>query len=71
LKVFNKSEVRSEVWYSQKTSILILITVWSRRDLSIKLKIRLYYAFIVPIAVYASEHAWTILEEDERKLLVF
>jgi len=43
LKVFNKSEVRSEVWYSQKTSILILITVWSRRDLSIKLKIRLYY----------------------------
>jgi len=67
LKVFNKSEVRSEVWYSQKTSILILITVWSRRDLSIKLKIRLYYA----IAVYASEHAWTILEEDERKLLVF
>jgi len=42
LKVFNKSEVRSEVWYSQKTSILILITVWSRRDLSIKLKIRLY-----------------------------
>jgi len=43
LKVFNKSEVRSEVWYSQKTSILILITVWSRRDLSIKLKIRLYF----------------------------
>jgi len=37
--------------------------VWSRRDLSIKHKIRLYYALIVPIAVYASE-TW-IIEEDE------
>ena len=44
--------------------------IWSRRDLTVRLKIRLYYALIVPIAVDASE-TWTILEEDERRLLVF
>ena len=34
------------------------------------MKIRLYYSLIVPIATYASE-TWTILAEDERRLLSF
>ena len=45
-------------------------TVWNRRDLSNKIKVRLYNALIVPIAIYASE-TWTLKAEDERKLTVF
>ena len=44
--------------------------IWKRRDIPNKLKVRLYYALIVPIAIYASE-TWTLLTEDERKLEVF
>ena len=29
--------------------------VWSNRNITVQLKIRLYYALIVPIAIYASE----------------
>ena len=45
-------------------------TVWNRRDISIKLKSRLYNALILPIAIYASE-TWTLKNEDVRRLLVF
>ena len=45
-------------------------SIWSRSDISIKLKVRLYNALILPIAIYASE-TWTLLEVDKRKLEVF
>lgn len=45
-------------------------TVWSRRDLSRRLKVRLYNALILPIAIYASE-TWTLRAEETRKLEVF
>ncbi len=45
-------------------------TVWSRRDLSRDLKVRLYKALIVPIAIYASE-TWTLRAAEARMLEVF
>ena len=45
-------------------------TVWSRRDISKNLKIRLYNALILPIATYASE-TWTLKNHDIRRLLTF
>ena len=43
---------------------------WSKMNILLPLKIQLYYSLIVPIATYASE-TWTILAEDERRLLSF
>ena len=45
-------------------------TVWNRRDISRKLKCRLYNALILPIATYASE-TWTLRNEDVRRLECF
>ena len=44
--------------------------IWSRKDVPNRIKTRLYYALIVPIAIYASE-TWTLKAEDSRKLNVF
>ena len=45
-------------------------TVWTRRDISRKLKTRLYKSLILPIAIYAGE-TWTLKAEDARRLEVF
>ena len=45
-------------------------TVWSRRDISTKLKLRLYNALILPIAIYGSE-TWSLTQYDANKLNVF
>lgn len=37
--------------------------VWSRKDVSRKLKMRLYYAVILPIAIYDSE-TWALTKQD-------
>ncbi|KAK3877922.1 hypothetical protein Pcinc_017390 [Petrolisthes cinctipes] len=44
--------------------------VWTSRDLCKALKIRLYKALILPIAIYGSE-SWTMKTEDANALLVF
>ena len=44
--------------------------IWSRKSIPLKLKIRLYYSLIVPIAIYASE-TWSHKIEDCRRLQVF
>ena len=44
--------------------------VWDERNISRALKIRLYKALILPIAIYASE-SWTLKANDNRKLEVF
>ena len=44
--------------------------IWSRRDISIALKIRLYKALILPIAIYGAE-TWSLTKVDEQKLAVF
>ena len=44
--------------------------VWSKKDVSMKLKVRLYYALIMPIATYGSE-TWTLSKDDTRALQVF
>ena len=44
--------------------------IWSRRDVSIALKIRLYKALILPIAIYGAE-TWPLTKQDEHKLSVF
>ena len=45
-------------------------SIWSNRDILLKLKLRLYRALILPIATYASE-TWALTVSDEKKLLVF
>ncbi len=45
-------------------------TVWNRRDIPRKLKVRIYKCLILPIAIYASE-TWTLRKEDARRLEVF
>ena len=45
-------------------------SIWSNRDILLKLKLRLYRVLILPIATYASE-TWAITVNDENKLLVF
>ena len=45
-------------------------SIWSNRDILLKLKLRLYGALILPIATYASE-TWALTNTDEKKLLVF
>ena len=44
--------------------------IWGRREVTNKLKVRLYNALILPIAIYGSE-SWTLKSEDSRRLLVF
>ena len=45
-------------------------SIWSNRDILLKLKLRLYRALILLIATYASE-TWALTVSDEKKLLVF
>ena len=45
-------------------------SIWSNRDILLKLKLRLYGALILPIATYASE-TWTLTISDEKMFLVF
>ena len=44
--------------------------IWKRNDVTKSLKVRLYYALIVPISLYSSE-TWSLFAEDKRKLKVF
>ena len=45
-------------------------TIWTSSDVSRKLKIRLYKALILPIAIYGSE-TWTMRKQEVNSLLVF
>ena len=45
-------------------------SVWRRGDVSQRLKMRLFKALIVPIAIYGAE-TWTLKAEDSRRLEVF
>ena len=45
-------------------------SVWSRRDISAKLTIRLYNASILPTAIYGSK-TWYLTQLDTKKLNVF
>ena len=45
-------------------------TIWQNAYISIKLKVRLYKALILPIATYACE-TWTLKAADTQRLLVF
>jgi hypothetical protein len=45
-------------------------TVWNRGDVSRRLKMRLFQALIVPIAIYGAE-SWTLSVEDNGRLEVF
>ena len=44
--------------------------IWSRNDLSYQIKSRLFYALIIPIAIYACE-TWSLKKKDMDKLYVF
>ena len=44
--------------------------VWSRNDLSLRIKSRLFYALIIPIAINACE-TWSLKKKDMSKLSVF
>ena len=44
--------------------------IWSRKDISTALKVRLYNALILPIAIYGAE-TWSMTKSDTKKLHVF
>ena len=44
--------------------------IWRNRSIPLKIKTRLYYALIVPIAIYACE-TWTLRKAESQSLLVF
>ena len=44
--------------------------IWSNKKILLSLKMRLYYALIVPIAIYACD-TWTLRADDIRKLNSF
>src|ERR1700733_6906972 len=43
--------------------------IWRSSSISIKTKVRLYGALVVPVLLYGSE-SWCLRKEDERRLLV-
>ena len=45
-------------------------SLWSRREVSLKLKVRIFECLIKPTAIYASE-SWALRAEDKRELLIF
>ena len=45
-------------------------SAWSGTGISVKLKLRLYNALILPIAIYGSE-TWSLMQLDTKKLSVF
>ena len=44
--------------------------IWTSRGISKKLKIRLYKALIIPIAIYGSD-TWTMRQKEINSLMVF
>ena len=44
--------------------------LWYRRDISVKTKMRVYNAIVIPTLLYSSE-CWTLLSQDIAKLEVF
>ena len=44
-------------------------SVWSLRDIPVKLKLRLYKVLILPIVIYGSE-TWSLTQLDTKKLSV-
>ena len=66
----SSSDVKRRIGLASSAFGRLKEKIWSRKDISMKLKIRLYNALIIPIATYASE-TWTILRDDERRLNVF
>ena len=45
-------------------------TVWTNQDISRSLKVRIYKALILPIAIYGAE-SWTLRQADTRQLESF
>jgi hypothetical protein len=66
----SSSDIKRRIGLASSAFGRLKEAIWSRKDVSLKLKLRLYHALIVPVAVYASE-TWTIRVEDQRKLSVF
>ena len=64
------SDIKRRIALASVASGRLKDKIWNRKDITKSLKVRLYYALIVPIALYASE-TWTLLAEDKRKLEVF
>src|SRR6218665_2699607 len=43
--------------------------MWKARSISLKIKMKLYWALVLPVLMYGSE-CWTLRKEDETRLLV-
>jgi len=64
------SDVKNRISLASQAFGRLRNKIWTSRDVSRKLKIRLYKALILPIAVYGSE-TWTTRNEEMNALLVF
>jgi len=43
--------------------------MWITKSISLKTKMKLYWALVLPVLMYGSD-CWTLRKEDERRLLV-
>ena len=65
-----ESDVKRRIMLASTAFGRLKDTIWSRKDISRNLKMRLYKALILPIATYASE-TWTLRESEKQSLLTF
>ena len=64
------SDIRRRVALANSAFGRLKKNVWSRKDVSTSLKLRLYKALVLPIAIYGSE-TWCMTQRDSEKLSVF
>ena len=65
-----ESDVQRRISLASQVFGRLRKTIWTSRNISRRLKIRLYSALTLPIAIHDSE-AWTTREKEENDLLVF
>ena len=66
----SSDDVKRRISLGNSVFVRLKKGIWSRRDISVKLKLRLYNALILPIAIYGSE-TWSLTQRDTKKLSVF
>lgn len=69
-KIAASSDVTARIGNAQAAFASLKWCLWKRKTVSLKTKIRVFNAAIIPILLYASE-TWTLLANDLKKLEVF
>ena len=66
----SESDVKRRIMLASSAFGRLKESIWSKKNISRNLKMRLYQALILPIATYASE-TWTLRETEKQSLVSF